>query len=72
MKKEPILNVSLDRVWVEKEVVAPGTVKRSYFQERNERLERVYRHPVPPQSGPGPLGAHRKSECCDGREQTGV
>ena len=48
VKKEPILNVSLDRVWVEEEVVAPGTIKRSFFQERDERLERVYKHPVRP------------------------
>ena len=48
MKKEPILNVSLDRVWVEEEVVAPGIIKRSRFQERDERLERVYKHPVRP------------------------
>lgn len=48
MKKEPILNVSLDRVWVEEEVVADGTIKRSFFQERDDRLERVYKHPVAP------------------------
>ena len=48
MKEEPILNVSLDQVWVEEEVVTPGTIKRSFFQERDERLERVYKRPVPP------------------------
>ena len=46
MKKEPTLNVSLDRAWVEEEVVAPGNIKRSFFRERDERLERANRPPA--------------------------
>ena len=48
-KKKPTLIVSLDRAWVEEEVVAPGTIKRSKFQERDERLKRAWKHPVPPE-----------------------
>ena len=52
MKKKRILEVSFDRAWVEEEVVGPGTIRRSFFQERDERLERVYKHPSesPPRS----------------------
>ena len=38
------LEVSLDRAWVEEEEVEPGTIKRSFFRQRDERLERVYKH----------------------------
>jgi hypothetical protein len=46
MKKERILNVPLDRAWVEEDQPAPNTLRRRFFQTRDERLERARQHPA--------------------------
>jgi hypothetical protein len=53
LKKKRVLEVSLDRAWVEEEVTADGVVRRDFHQERDERLKRVYEHP--PESPPRSL-----------------
>jgi hypothetical protein len=55
--------------WIRK----PGdkTVHVARIERRKASAQRA-NHKCPRMSGPGPLGAQRKSERCDGREQTGV
>ena len=46
MKKRPVLHISLDRERVERDFVAPSTYRRSFYRERDERLERALQHPA--------------------------
>jgi hypothetical protein len=49
MRRRGVLNVSLDRAWVQNLELPNGFV-RSFYQTRDERLERVYQASVVPVS----------------------
>ncbi len=46
MKKRPVLHISLDHERVERDFVPPSTYRRSFYRERDERLERALQNPA--------------------------